>query len=426
MTLLFTLVLIFLHIHVCDSATTAPTPTALPSALTGDCINATTTFVAYRTTYTPEFITSTALVSAQWRVSIYSTSRVSYGDYYYLTLGCQAGSLSCCPSEAISTSVQTYTYESITTTYFSVKPVTACPADYITLIDRGVQVDATHAFSIKPTTLCCPSGWKIWPTAFPKLGDTDTNPCYQPWPSSVQGETEYVPAVTDPVIPGSSTTLDYATTAAIEIIGGSPYTLGVALGIRLTRSYKLEKAGSSGQDKLGPGKIVAIAIPITCLFIGVAILYLVYRRREKRKAQKKKTKGEEKGPGMPELGEGLRHELQPGTKMAAPGTRGAGMPEEGKKDDEKKGEEESDRLELGEGLRHELESEAKPDSPRKTGLGAAEADGNNLHELHNNAILRAPWSDGPLHELPDRNLRELDSNVPAAHEVDAEDWRIVP
>ncbi|KAE9365708.1 hypothetical protein N431DRAFT_84335, partial [Stipitochalara longipes BDJ] len=426
MTLLFTLVFILLHIHICHGATTTPTPTALPAVLTGDCINATMTFVDYRTTYTPEFITSTPLIDGQWRVSIYSTSGASVGDYYYWTLGCQAGSLSCCPSEAISTSVQTYTYENITTTYFSVKPVTACPADYITLIDQGVQVDATHAFSIKPTTLCCPSGWKIWPTAFSKLGDTDTNPCYQPWPSSVQGETEYVPAVTDPVIPGSYTTLDYTRTPTVTDVGlGTPYTLGIALGIQLTRSYRLENA-SSGQDKLGPGKIVAIVIPITCLFIGVAMLYLVYRRREKRKAQKKKTEEEKKGPGMPELGEGLRHELEPGTKIAAPGTRGAGMPETKKKEDEKKGEKGPDRPELGEGLRHELEHGAKRDSPRTTGSGAAEADGNSLHELHNNAILQAPWSDGPLHEFPDRNLRELDSNVPAAHEVDAEDWRIVP
>jgi hypothetical protein len=34
--------------------------------------------------------------------------------------------------------------------------------------------------------------------------------------------------------------------------------------------------------------------------------------------EKRKREASKKGPGMPELGEGLRYELEPGTKMATP------------------------------------------------------------------------------------------------------------
>jgi hypothetical protein len=68
----------------------------------------------------------------------------------------------------------------------------------------------------------------------------------------------------------------------------------------------------------------------------------------------------------------------------------------------------------------------------------------NASELQN-ATLRSPWSDGPLHELsemdikdmetntaarneelPAKDIKEMESNAPAAHKVVAEDWRIVP
>jgi hypothetical protein len=49
----------------------------------------------------------------------------------------------------------------------------------------------------------------------------------------------------------------------------------------------------------------------------------------------------------------------------------------------------------------------------------------NVSELQH-ATLRSPWSDGPLHELSGKDIKEMESNSPVAHEVVAEDWRIVP
>jgi hypothetical protein len=49
----------------------------------------------------------------------------------------------------------------------------------------------------------------------------------------------------------------------------------------------------------------------------------------------------------------------------------------------------------------------------------------NVSELQH-ATLRSPWSDRPVHELSGKDIKEMESNSPVAHEVVAEDWRIVP
>lgn len=397
---LVTVVFISLLIQVCYGETTTATITSLPSLLTGDCLNATTTSIIYNTYYSPTYVTTTSLMNGHWEASIYSTSHASYNYYYYLTLGCQSGRTACCPSEAISTQVTSNPYGGYggvptTTTIVSIKPVTACPADYVTLVDQGIHIDATHTVSINPVTLCCPSGWKIWPTAFSQ-GDA---PCYQPWPSLTPGENALVSQLSDTTDTKSSITLDYSTSPFVTTIGGGRYTLGVGLGVRLTRSYKL-KQPSTSSGGLAAGTIVAIVVPVTGFFIGVTVLCWFCRRRRKGRVEKKKMEEKRRRSGLPEVGEGLRHELEPATKMAAPNTRDQGM-QLRERDDEMPG-----TAELGNGLSHELELGAKPDDWPKTTHGAAEADGRSVHELEGKATLKSPWDNRPLHELPERPLIE--------------------
>jgi hypothetical protein len=57
---------------------------------------------------------------------------------------------------------------------------------------------------------------------------------------------------------------------------------------------------------------------IACVFIGAGLLYWLYKSKQGGKEEKRKREESEKGPGMPELGERLRYELEPGTKMATP------------------------------------------------------------------------------------------------------------
>jgi hypothetical protein len=66
-------------------------------------------------------------------------------------------------------------------------------------------------------------------------------------------------------------------------------------------------------------------------------------------------------------------------------------------------------------------------TPGRTGAetAATEVEGKHVSEIPD-ANLRSPWSDGPLHELPAKDVKELASNAPAAQEAVAEDWRIVP
>jgi hypothetical protein len=87
--------------------------------------------------------------------------------------------------------------------------------------------------------------------------------------------------------------------------------------------------------------------------------------------------------------------------------------------------------ELGEGLRHELEPGTKMVTPSEIERRAAEVDIPQVREERNvselqNATLRSLWSDAPVHELPAKDIKEMESNSPAAREVVAEDWRIVP
>jgi hypothetical protein len=176
--------------------------------------------------------------------------------------------------------------------------------------------------------------------------------------------------------------------------------VGIFLGVRITRSYQVAKPRSGGKGGLGTGAIIGIAVPIACVFIGAGLLYWLYKSKQRKREERRKKEESEKGLEMPELGEGLRHELERGTKMATPS---------------------------------EIERRA------------AEVDIPQVREERNvsvlqNATLRSPRSDGPLHglsgkdiqemgsntparneELPAKDIKEMESNSPAAHEIVAED-----
>jgi len=150
----------------------------------------------------------------------------------------------------------------------------------------------------------------------------------------------------------------------------------------MTRSYNLVEP-KGPKDKMKTGTIIGIAVPLGCLFIGTVLLYWVYKSREKRKKKRRAEKANEdaeKKPGMAELGEGLKHELEPGTTANVQEGRGV----------------------RAEGVREQHAAEER------------------------GAVLQMPWSDAPLHGLEARDLREMDTNVPAAHEAVADDWRIIP
>jgi hypothetical protein len=371
----FTLVIFFIYSLVCEGTTTTSTITSLPALLTGNCTAATTTWAAL-TSYTPTLGSTTNLVNGQLLQSLYSTSSPDATFYTFFTLGCQlqSASLSCCPSEALSTGTDTVAG----TTFYSIEPLTACPSDYFTTIDQGYTVDADNILQTRsPTTLCCPSSWELWIWPTPFANSDDPKPCYQPWPPNTTINPGNPDVVWETGPSGQPT--EVQVTPDYNVAGSLLYTgvTDVTLGVRMTGSYKLRKPGSGGKNKLGTGATVGIsvAVPLTCLFIGVALLYRLHKSRERRREERKKKDETEKGPGMPEMGEGLRHELEPGTQMATSG---------------------------------------------RTETGAEEVEGTHIGEMQDApvATLRSPWSDGPLHELP--------GNTPAAHEVVAEDWRIVP
>jgi hypothetical protein len=383
MSSLVTLVLLFMQLLVCEGVTTpsTATTTSLPPLMTGDCTVSTSTWAGGSATYYPTLATTSNLVLGQWQQSIYSTSS-EYGTYYtFWTLGCQSSSLSCCPSAALSTTTDTVDG----TIIFSIEPVTACPADYTTTIDQMYTTNSEGLVqTLVPTTLCCPSSWEIWPTMFPDNGGL--HPCYQPGaPIAITQSPDRDPYSINVIGPdGKQTQIipDYQVEATYPTLGGTE----MLLGVRITRSYQLAKPGSGGKGRLGTGAIIGIAIPIACVFIGAGLLYWLYKSKQRKKEERRKMEESEKGPGMPELGEGLRHELEPGTKMATPS---------------------------------EIERRAaEVDIPQV-------CEERNVSELQN-ATLRSPWSAEPLHELSGKDIKEMDSNAPAAHEVVAEDWRIVP
>jgi hypothetical protein len=377
------LVLLSLHLLVCEGATTpstTTTTTSLSPLLTGDCTVSSSTWAAGSPIYYPTLATASNLVLGQWQQSIYSTSS-EYDTYYtFWTLGCQSSSLSCCPSAALSTTTDTVDG----TIIFSIEPVTACPADYTTTVDQMYTTNSEGLVqTLAPTTLCCPSSWEIWPTMFPDNGGLHA--CYQPGaPVTITQSLYYDPYYVSVIGPDGKQTQkipDYQVEANYPTLGGAE----ILLGVRITRSYQLAKPGSGGKGGLGTGVIIGIVVPIACVFIGVVLLYWLYKSKQRRKEERRKREQSEKGPGMPELGEGLRHELEPGTKMATPS---------------------------------ELERRAvEVDIPQVR-------EERNVSELHN-ATLQSPWSGGPLHELSGKNIKEMESNAPAAHEVVAEDWRIV-
>jgi len=377
----FLLCLQFLGWKGTTASTTTPPAAPLPALLTGDCTVATATY-ASTSFYRDTRATVTNLVNGVDLPSIYSTSSADYTYYSYLTLGCQASKLDCCPSEALSVTSNTYLAAPSVVDYhvdFKVSALTACPADYATLTDTSSSTDSLgHLHTYSPSRICCPSSWGIWQTQFPALGTTRN--CYQPWTEALLPQS----TASQSTFPQKKRQAQQATKDYQEILsippfgGGAQYTLGV----RITRSYNLVEP-KGPKDKMKTGTIIGIAVPLGCLFIGTVLLYWVYKSREKRKKKRRAEKANEdaeKKPGMPELGEGLKHELEPGTTANIQEVRGV----------------------RAEGVREQHAAEER---------GAA---------------LQMPWSDAPLHELEARDLREMDTNVPAAHEAVADDWRIIP
>jgi hypothetical protein len=173
-------ILLSLHLLACEGATTSTTTTtttSLPPRLTGDCTASTTTW-AETGHYYSTLATTSILVLGQWAQSTYSTSAVDGTYYTFWTLGYQSARLSCRPSAALSTTTDIVNWTAI----FSIEPVTACPADYTTTIDQMYTTNSEGLVrTLSPTTICCPSSWKIWPTMFPDNGGL--HPCYQPLPS---------------------------------------------------------------------------------------------------------------------------------------------------------------------------------------------------------------------------------------------------
>jgi len=358
------------------SSTTTATP--LPALLTGDCTIATTTY-ATTSFYRDTRATITNLVNGVDIPSIYSTSSPEYTYYSYLTLGCLPSNFKCCPSEALS--VTSVTYPAVPSGFervdFTISSLTACPADYATLTDTSSSTDSLgHIHTYNPSKLCCPSNWAIWQTQFPALG-TIRN-CYQPWSDALLPEsTSSKTLLAREKRQFQQATKDYKEILSIPPYGGGPR---ITLGVRMTRSYGLiEPKGPKA--RMSTGTIIGIAVPLGCIFIGTILLYWIYKSREKKRNKKKEEAGEagENKPGTPELGEGLRHELEPGTE---PDIRGG----------------------------------TKTNSEAIEGLDTTTTGG---------AILQTPWSDAPLQELEARDLREMDTNIPAAHEVVADDWRII-
>jgi hypothetical protein len=160
-------------------------------------------------------------------------------------------------------------------------------------------------YDVAAQHLCCPSGWQLFPTPLPS----------QKYLACFVG-------YTNGTIYGLQTS-----TATTGTIAGIPFggfynetQDETDLTILVTRSYPL---ASLPILPLSTGSIIGIAVgcglvgPIA--FFG-AVFYFLRRRRQKKRnaATAQIAASKHDGPKMPEMGEGLRHELEPEPWNIAP------------------------------------------------------------------------------------------------------------
>jgi preprotein translocase subunit SecG len=145
-----------------------------------------------------------------------------------------------------------------------------------------------------------------------------------------------------------------------------------------TRSYlvQAEIDSGAGTGNGGTKRIVEITVPVLVTVVLILCLGLGYRWRKKQQQHQKKRDLETEKQGM--------------------GTEKLGMPE------------------LGEGLRHEIEG-------RSLGATADKEQDIEISELDSNIPLQESKNKIAGVELDSRDIREMAANVPAAHEVGATD-----
>ncbi|PMD39456.1 hypothetical protein L207DRAFT_512524 [Hyaloscypha variabilis F] len=338
--LLFAAVAIYASISQAQSVlsvTSTSTPTSRSGPLlTGSCSVSFKTSAVTTVSFSNSFsatVTSSSLVY----VSTYFSERATL---LYSTLGCLSNQTACCPFPVTALSANSTNPTSTSLASLSPNPtLSSCPPDYSTTY----YTPTSTTTSAQAQALCCPSGWGVYDQPLPDTGDT--NPCF---------------AAVSPYTPENGQPGNISATGP----DGINYIHLLAV---FTRSYIVQAGINDGASSGNGGtkKIVEIVVPVVVVVV-VLTLCLGIGFRWWKKSQKKKF---ETQPEIPELGEGLRHEIE----------------------------------------------------GRSLGVTAHKEGDIKASELESNTPLRESKNEKGGVELDSMDIREMGANVPAAHEVEAKD-----